>query len=205
MRKTALWFGALMIGMIGSAEADDHGFYMDVAAGVASYPADLNGTINRVPYTHDGHTSDFTYSFAVGYRINRYFGVEAGFADFGNPFVDLMDPADPKTKVGRARLSGQGKSLAFLTHIPTGDWDTFVRVGALHAVLGTRFYIRNGGTSGFDESSTNEGTSLLLGIGTRYAIAQQWAVGFSVDYYGKVGGEEWADVVTPRVGFSYRF
>jgi opacity protein-like surface antigen len=207
MRKTSLWCGstlAVALMMASSAKADDHGFYMDVAAGTTLYPVDVQGPLNGVRFEHDGHTSDFTYAFAVGYRFNRYVGVEAGFVDFGNPFVDLQDPDDSTVKPGRARFSGQGKTLAFLGHLPTGDWDTFVRVGVLQAQFGSRYYIRQG-TSGFDYFSTNEGPSLLLGVGTRYAIAERWAVGLSVDYYSKVGGEDWADLVSPRIGFSYRF
>jgi opacity protein-like surface antigen len=208
MRKTSLWCGstlaALMIGTAGSAKADDHGFYADISAGTTLYPVDVDGQLNGVRFKHDGHTSDFTYAFAVGYRFNQYVGMEAGFVDFGNPYVDIQDPVDPKMKRGRARFSGQGKTLAVLAHLPTGDWDTFLRVGVLQAQLGSRYYIRNG-TFGFDYFSMNEGPSLLLGVGTRYAFADRWAVGLSVDYYSRVGGEEWADLVSPRIGFSYRF
>ncbi len=209
MRKTSLWcgstLGALMIGMMGSARADDHGFYADISAGATLYPVDVNGQLNGVRFAHDGHASAFTYAFAAGYRFNRYVGVEAGFVDLGNPFVDLHDPTDPKQPtVGRERFSAQGKTLAVLAHLPTGDWDTFVRVGVLQATLGTRHYIRNG-TFGFDYFANNEGPSLLLGVGTRYAIAEQWALSFSVDYYNKVGREDGANLVSPRDGFSYRF
>ena len=208
MRKTSLWcgstVGALIIGMMGSAKADDHGFYADVGAGAASYPVDLKGQLNGVPYRQEKRTTAFTYSFVAGYRFNRYIGVEAGFTDFGNPFVNLQDPSDPKKQVGRARLSAQGKSLAMLVHLPTGEWDSFVRVGVLQATLGTRHYIRNG-TFGFDYSSSIESPSLLLGVGTRYALSEQWAMSFSLDYYNKIGGEDWANLVSPRVGFAYRF
>jgi hypothetical protein len=210
MKKGSLWcapaLGALMFGMIGSAKADDHGFYADLGAGITSYPADVNGYLNGVRFKHNGHTSDFTYSFAVGYRINRYVGVEAGFVDMGNPVVDLRDPTDPKNKkVGRERFSVQGKSLAVLMHLPTGDWDSFVRLGAIQAQYGTRHFLRQDDVFGFDYFATRESTSLLVGLGTRYAISEQWAMSFSVDYYNNVGGGDGPNLVSPRVGFAYRF
>ena len=204
MRTCVFTLGAVLIGMSGAAIADDHGFYGDVGAGVASYPVDMNGQLNGVPYKHDGHTNDFTYSFAAGYRFNRYIGVELGFVDFGNPYVNLEDPSDPKKSVGRARLSAQGKSLAVLTHVPMGAWDSFFRVGVLQATFGTRHYIRQG-TSGFDYFASEERPSLFLGVGSRYALAEQWALSLSVDYYNRVGQQDWANLISPRVGVSYRF
>jgi opacity protein-like surface antigen len=209
MKKGSLWcvpaLGALMFGTMGSAKADDHGFYADLGAGITAYPGDVNGYLNGVRFKHDGHTSDFTYSFAVGYRINRYVGVEAGFVDMGNPVVDLQDPADSKKKVGRERFSVQGKTLAVLMHLPTGDLDSFVRLGAIQAQYGTRHYLREG-MFVTEYFATRERTSLLVGLGTRYAFSQQWAMSLSVDYYDNVGGGgDGPNLVSPRVGVSYRF
>src|SRR4051812_21371224 len=124
MRKTSLWGGstlaaALMIGMTSNALADDHGFYADVSAGAASYPVDLSGKLNGVSYDLHENAKAFSYSFAVGYRINRYVGVEAGFIDYGNPNVNPLDPADSSKTVGRTRFSAKGKSLSVLAHLPT--------------------------------------------------------------------------------------
>lgn len=197
--------GVLLLGITSHAMAEDHGFYWDIGAGAASYPVDLKGSLNGVPYIDKKRTTAFAYSFAVGYRFNQYVGMEAGFADFGNPFVNLQDPSDPKKQVGRARLSAKGKSLAVLAHVPMGDWDSFVRVGVLQATLGTRYYFRGADGSEFDASTSAERPSLLLGVGTRYAIAERWALSFSLDYAARVGSEEWANLLSPRVGFSYRF
>lgn len=204
MRKTSLALGALMMGIAGTAMADDHGFYMDVGAGAASYPVDMKGSLNGVAYAHTGRANDFAYSFAVGYRFNRYIGMEAGFTDFGNPYVDLKNPSDPTKSVGRARLSAQGKSLVVLAHVPMGDWDSFFRVGVIQATFGTRHYIRQG-TAGFDYFASAERPSVLLGVGTRHAFADQWALSLSVDYANRVGQQDWANLISPRIGVSYRF
>jgi hypothetical protein len=208
MRKTSLTcgfaLGALMIGVAGTATADDHGFYADVGVGAASYPVDMKAQLNGVPYVQKERTNHFAYSFAAGYRINRYVGVELGFVDFGNPEVNLEDPADRTKSVGQVRLSAKGKSLAMLAHVPMGDWDSFFRVGVIQATLGTRHSIKQGMYQ-FDYFASAERPSLLLGVGTRYAFAEQWALSFSVDYYNRVGQEDWANLISPRFGVSYRF
>jgi OOP family OmpA-OmpF porin len=204
MRTYGFALGALLIGMSGVAIADDHGFYADVGVGVASYPIDMRGQLNGVAYVHDGRTNDFTYSFAAGYRFNRYIGVELGFADFGNPTVNLGNPADPEKSVGRARFSAQGKTFAVLTHVPMGAWDSFFRVGVLQATFATRHYIRQG-TTEFHYFASEERPSVFLGVGSRYALAEQWALSLSVDYYNRVAQADWANLISPRIGFSYRF
>src|SRR4051812_29625045 len=92
MKTTTLWFsialGGWMIGAVSVAGATDHGFYETVDAGAASYSQDVRvGLISTTPFnvttykTKGSRMTGFAWSFAAGYRFNRYLGAELGFFD----------------------------------------------------------------------------------------------------------------------------
>jgi hypothetical protein len=193
------------MGVAGTATAADHGFYMGVDAGVASYPNDVRVFLNGTDYERESSKgTDFAWSFAAGYRFNRYLALEAGFSDLGHAETDLVTSADPDTSRGDVKQSARGKTLALLTHIPIGNWDSYFKAGAIHSIFGTKVRAKVDGNE-FQSSWQNEGTQLLLGVGTRYAFTEQWAVSFALDYYVKVGGPGQANIASPRIGFAYRF
>jgi long-subunit fatty acid transport protein len=193
------------MGVAGTAVADDHGFYMGVDAGVASYPNDVRLRLNGTAYERESSKgTDFAWSFAAGYRFNRYLALEAGFADLGHAETKLVTKTDPNTSRGDVKLSARGKTLALLTHIPIGNWDSYFKVGAMQSIFGTEVRAKVDGDE-FQRSWQNEDTRVLLGVGTRYAFTEQWAVSFALDYYVKMGGPLTASVASPRIGIAYRF
>jgi opacity protein-like surface antigen len=198
-----------MIGAANVAGATDHGFYANVDGGVASYPHDVVLKLNDTTYKQkSSHVRDFAWSFAAGYRFNTYLAAELGFADLGHaesPFITAADP-DTNPSKGKVTYSARGKTLALLGHLPVGNWDSYAKVGAIHSIFDAKIAARvpNGE---FQRSGAQENTSVLLGIGTRYAFTERWAVSFAVDYYVKVGevGLGRQNLFSPRVGFAYRF
>jgi opacity protein-like surface antigen len=198
-----------MIGAANVAGATDHGFYANVDGGMASYPHEVRLKLDGTTYEpKSGHATDFAWSFAAGYRFNRYWAAELGFADLGHADSNFITAADPDTdpSKGKVQYSARGKTLAFLGHLPAGNWDSYAKVGAIHSIFNAKIAARTS-VGEFQRSGPQENTSVLLGIGTRYAFTEQWAVSFAVDYYLKLGeaglGRE--NILSPRVGFAYRF
>jgi opacity protein-like surface antigen len=90
--------------------------------------------------------------------------------------------------------------------VPVGNWDSYAKVGAIHSIFNAQIAARTP-EGEFQRSGSQENTAVLLGIGTRYAFTERSAVSLAVDYYLKVGdaglGRE--NILSPRVGFAYRF
>jgi opacity protein-like surface antigen len=219
-RTTTLWcsvaLGGWMIGTANVAGATDHGFYASVDGGVASYPYDVHLKLNGLNYdakgtaydTKSSPARDFAWSFAAGYRFNRYWAAEIGFADLGHAESEFISAAASNTNSspGKVTYSARGKTLALLGHLPIGNWDSYAKVGAIHSTFNAEIAARTP-VGEFQRSGSQENTSALVGLGTRYAFNERWAVSFAVDYYVKLGdvglGRE--NIFSPRVGFAYRF
>jgi hypothetical protein len=210
MRTTTLWcsvaLGGLMSSMVGTASATDHGFYAGVDAGAASYPErspiDVSRTIFKVDSTR---RTDFAWAFTAGYRFNRYLAVEAGFADLGESATKLVDASGDTTAQVEVGVRAKGLTLAVLAHFPSGNWDPYLKLGAINSIVDLRGEAKTEATgfSGFSFSDQNHAKRYLLGVGTRYGVSERWAVSFALDYYVRMRGT--TNIFSPRVGFAYRF
>jgi OOP family OmpA-OmpF porin len=84
MRKTKLLSTLLLSATLGvaafGANAQDQGFYAGAGAGQS--------------FVDEGVYDDEDTAFSVfgGYQVNRYFGVEAGYVDFGKIEADVAAP-----------------------------------------------------------------------------------------------------------------
>ncbi|MDO8811364.1 MAG: outer membrane beta-barrel protein [Gallionella sp.] len=78
MKLKALMAGIVMAAVTPLAIADDSGFY--VSASVGRMTATLPEPSNLGANPHD---SDSTYTIGGGYKINKYFGAEAGYQNLG--------------------------------------------------------------------------------------------------------------------------
>jgi opacity protein-like surface antigen len=220
MRTTTLWcgvaLGSLMIGTAGTAAAEGaSGFYMDVTAGDALYPSRLS-TVGASPIlsAERSKKNDFAWAFAAGYHFNSYLAVELGFADLGTVTNRLSDASGATTNRGKVSVTAKGKTLSLLTHVPTGNWDPFFKVGVMEAVVdrdldGDAFVLGQNEISGTSHSGQDTELKVVLGLGVRYAFSEQWAVSASVDYYPRLAKHAYdgggGNVTSPRLGFAYRF
>ncbi len=209
MRTTTLAcrlvLGSVVMGVAGTAAATDHGFYMGVDAGSASYPNDVRLRFDDRSFERkSSRATDFAWSFTAGYRFNQYLAIEAGFADLGQATTKLVDASGDTAAKGKVDLSARGKTLSLLAHLPVGNWDPYLKAGVIQSIFDLRATARVG-DSEFQYSQRLEEPRVLLGLGTRYAFTEQWAVSFALDYYVKMGGAFRASVASPRIGFAYRF
>jgi len=220
MRKTTLWcrvvLGSLMIGTAGTAAANDSGFYMGVDAGSAVYPDRLS-LVGAAPLLTRDHSEkrDFGWAFAAGYRFNSYVAVELGFADLGTVTTKLVDASGATTNAGKASLTARGKTLAMLAHLPSGNWDPYLKFGVMSAVVDRRvdamvFVPGQVVPSGAIFTAEDDDLKAVVGMGVRYAFSDQWAMSVAVDYYPHLAHRATdnarpGNVTSPRLGFAYRF
>jgi hypothetical protein len=207
-----------MMGAASVAGATDHGFYANVDAGAARFPQDVQLTVvpDGAPFTlndprykrESSRATDFAWSFAAGYRFNRYLAAELGFSDLGHARSNLITTADPDTnpRKGDIEFSARGKSLALLAHMPAGNWDSYVKLGAIQTVYAWEARAFLTPTNEQQRTGRTEETRALVGLGTRYAFTERWAMSFALDCYLNVGdGNDRANIISPRIGFAYRF
>jgi opacity protein-like surface antigen len=212
MRTSTPWHGGAAAGLLlaaGTAAAEDSGFYTAFNAGISSRPHALSiGLAADTLAREKDHTSDFAWSFAVGYRFNRYFGLEAGFTDLGVASTTLVDAVGGASVArGKISVSARGKTLAALAHRPSGNWDPFLKIGVIDAIVDVRHDARVG-DSGLFAFREWEEPRAFAGLGVRYAFHDQWVVSFDVDYYIRITTDRdagQASVTSPRIGFAYRF
>lgn len=212
MRTTTLWIGVVlggsMLGMVRTAAATDHGFYAVVDGGLASYPSDLGVDLSQTIYKRATvKNEDFAWSFTAGYRFNEHIAVEGGFVDLGHFHSKLLDASGATNNEGKFDFAARGKTLALVAHAPFGNWDPYFKVGAIYATVNLTAETRAAGR-GFSFGGDGYDTRLLAGVGTRYAYTDRWAFSFAVDYYSRLGTHgaiRSTNVVSPRIGFAYRF
>lgn len=114
MRKTKLLSTLLLSVALGAAafgaNAQDSGFYAGAGAGQS--------------FVDEGAYDDEDTAFSVfgGYQVNRYFGVEAGYADFGKIEPDVAGPA----------LEGDSAYLTAVGTLPVGENFSLYAKAGLH-------------------------------------------------------------------------
>ena len=172
MSKTAI-VSALVLSLgAGLAQAqskDEAGFYAGIDIGRSS----LNvGGLNE--------NHDTALGINAGYRFNRYFGVEAGYAHLGN-----FSPS----------YQAHALSLSAIGYLPLQSG---------FSLYGKAGYAR---THANAVGTSEHADSALVGLGAMYDFNRTWFAKAGVDHYAKVGGpgtgEGSANVY--GLGLGYRF
>jgi OOP family OmpA-OmpF porin len=145
MKKTALLAALLSLALAGTASAaqaaeHDHGFYAGVGAG-SSFVDERN---------YDDE--DVAFSVFAGYQFNRYLGLEAGYADFG----------ELKPRGEGDRLEADSAYLTLVGTLPiTERFSAYAKAGVHRWDLDTAL---PGLTGSRDDNSTDP----TYGIGVQY-------------------------------------
>jgi OOP family OmpA-OmpF porin len=152
MRKTKLISSLLLAATLGAAafgaSAQDHGFY--AGAGV--------GQSNVNEGTYDDNDTGF--SVFGGYQFNRYFGLEAGYADFGKIEPDVAGPS----------LEADSVYLTAVGSLPITDkFSAYAKAGFHRWNLNDPLPLLTGKT---DDS----GTDPTYGVGVQYRFNDKVAL-----------------------------
>jgi hypothetical protein len=228
---------ALTVGGVSVASATDSGWYYSLNYGVFTFSSDLTKAVDEADEdtTGTGSVEDTgaTWSFAMGYRINKYFGLELAYVDLGKQSFssigdvadlpwELLDPTvDPDDLVGldiTAKLDGDIHSTGALVNafgtLPLGDFELTVRAGAFFAK--TKFsndilFIDNLNPAVTDQLSFKDTAStveIMGGAGVGYTFFKHLQIRADFSYYRQVGQEDktlTTDIATATAGVQYRF
>jgi hypothetical protein len=166
------------------ARADDRGapggFYL--GAGVADSNFTMTdgtdcgafGYCDR--WSRNGH-SDSGWSATAGWRVNRWFAVEAGYVDSGTPRWDdffVFVPSLNGVYNVESAVDVKSKEVALVGMLPLGAFDLYAKLGAARwdatsrqravDVLTNRSLVRT-----IDDS----GTSAVVGLGAGFTFAER--------------------------------
>jgi OOP family OmpA-OmpF porin len=152
MRKTKLLSTLLLSATLGAAafgaSAQDHGFYAGAGVGQS--------------FVDEGAYDDEDTAFTVfgGYQFNKYFGLEAGYADFGKIEPDVAGPA----------LEGDSAYFTAVGTLPITDRFAAYAKAGLH-----RWNVDTSlpGLTGNDDDS---GTDPTYGLGAQYRFTDRVAL-----------------------------
>ncbi len=152
MSKNKLLSSALLAAVLGasalSAQAADKGFYAGAGVG--------QSFVDEQAYDDE----DTAFSVFGGYQFNRYFGLEAGYADFGK-----IEP------------QGAGRALeadtAYLTAVGTLP---ITEKFSAYAKAGFHAWNLDDAIPGLTGTNDDSGTDPTYGVGVQYRLTDQVAL-----------------------------
>ena len=181
------------------AEAVDY-WYSGLGLGygkIEFYPADFSSNGAATETIRD---ADLGFTGALGFQINRNWGVEVNFIQLGKFSYKYTQGANVQEDV--YEVSGWGGSL--LPTIPlTRNFSLFGRLGVLAAQ--TRTTIRNPAPA-FNGSITAiqvNTTSFLSGFGAQYFLNRDFGIRVEYQNLGKVGTSGACETCTGRANAQF--
>ena len=152
MRKTKLLSTLLLSATLGvaafSANAQDHGFYAGAGVG--------QSFVDEGPYDDE----DTAFSVFGGYQFNKYFGLEAGYADFGKIEPQGLGPA----------LEADTAYLTAVGTLPITD--SF----SAYAKAGFHNWNLDADLPGVTGNTDDSGTDPTYGVGVQYRFTDNVAL-----------------------------
>jgi OOP family OmpA-OmpF porin len=141
----------------------------------------------------------------VGYRLNRYFALEGGYADLGK-FDYSSATSAPAADTVQGDYKARAVSFAAVGIAPLEDgWSLFGKAGAAHTTADLSASSASGATA--PGSASHSGNGLLLGAGATYDFTQNLYGKVELDRYTRVGdastGKGDVDLYTVGVGMRF--
>jgi hypothetical protein len=197
----------------GAAAAADSGFYVGLDEGWVKYPGSAMRQLGTTTLTGaELDDTNFTYDFNAGYQFNRYFRLEAGWADLSERAGLLRGPTGDPGTLGNESFSAKGETLVAIGTLPFGKWDFSLKAGILRADAHLGF----SGTvsdSRYVSRLITINTHPLYGVGAGYNIDGHWRIQSGFTSYRDVGSTDRTSefrIVGPNIGaltlgIVYRF
>lgn len=194
--STLLVLGGIALSGVPTAFAADNGFYLGGAVGRSDFRdacSDLTGFVGTCD------DKDTAWKIFGGYQINKYFGAELGYVDFGKATATGTFggvPASADIKVKAWEILGVG------TFPITGGLSAYGKAGF------ARWDIDSSATFGGAAGSfSDNGTDFTFGLGVKYDFTPNLAARAEFQRYNNVGnsttGE--SDINLWTIGVMYKF
>jgi OmpA-OmpF porin, OOP family len=202
-----LVFSALVAGAT-SASAQDSGFYLGLDAGVAVYPDNLQLTVDKATlFSPDKHTTGAAWAFSTGYQFNKLFALELAYVDLAPSSTPFSNTSGANSAQVDHTFEARGARLAAVGTLPLGNWEPYLKLGALRArrdastsgIVGTT-------PVGFEKHAAS--TSAFVALGARYRFSNHWDAGLELAQYGAIGDAEVTgarQASTATLGVAYHF
>jgi hypothetical protein len=168
------------------------------------------------------------WSIAAGWRFQRYFAIEAGFSDFGEKTFssseDLLtsstftNQTSSNTYIRDTHIDTKGPYFALVGSLPRGNWETYLKLGLLHAETAGSSNTVTFFSTGIPRvlRSTSEGksrvitstTEALAAIGLTYTIADHYGITLEAARIPDLGSERITgedDLTSLSLALEYRF
>jgi len=199
MQRFTLAAAALAVTFSSSGFAAGSNFYASISAGDADNDMGMGTSADFIV-----DDSDLAYGLSVGYRINRYFAIEAGYQDLGESSVIGIGAggAGPGGAGGPGNAFGDtirmqgdaslytdtsGFTLGAAASYPVNNQlDVYAKAGVF--VWDTDYDYDGGVTiNGVDYSGTgsvsDDGSDFYYGLGGRWNVNERVGVGFEWVHY----------------------
>jgi len=165
-----------------SADPQSQGFYIGGAGGSSEF--DDDGAFQGF----DVDDSDTSLTIMGGYKVNRFFSVEARYSDLGtfkvsHWYYDISEKADV-----------EALSIHAVGIIPFGasGWAIFGQLGLARV--------------GFDCDDCSDETAGSAGIGVQYSFTESLALAAQIDAYAWEADDDYTlSVVTAQIASRYIF
>ncbi len=186
MKKFALIAVVAALAIPFAAQAE--GSYLGVNVGSAKQKASVNGA--------SGSERDTAAKIYGGYNFDKNFGIEAGYADFGNAKKSYSNGDSFSIKSHAFYVAGTATA-------PINDqFAVFAKLGV--TANRSKIDVTSNGVSG---NATKNNTDVIVGVGASYAINNQLSAVAEYENFGKVakgnGGDIKAEMYS--VGLRYKF
>jgi len=212
--KSSLIFQSLFLAItgfgcaVGAQAATDNGWYLGAGVG-RSDARDLSGidpTLAGYGITSSSTFGDNATAWKLfgGYQVNKYFGVEGGYADLGRYSVNSNVTA-PGAGPGAGTWEADNVwSLAAVGYLPIQDrFSAFGKVGLAYPKVEFNY-----SAPGASVSASNSSTSPLYGVGLKYDLTNNASVRGEFERYQNLGAGSTtaqSSVNVWTVGMQYRF
>ncbi len=191
--KRAFALATLLIAMPAFAQTpQDAGPYVAGSFGRTNF----NDACDDVPGSCDPKSK--AWKILAGYRINRVFGVELGYADLGKAHGSATVLGVPV----RARVDASAWDLVGVASWPIDQFTLFAKAGLYAGKAKAR-----ASAGGASLSETDKGSDFTIGFGGRFDFTRNIGVRIDWQRYTDVGGKDVgkADVDLMTFGVQYRF
>ncbi|MBU2712625.1 outer membrane beta-barrel protein [Zooshikella harenae] len=185
------------------------GFYLGLGLGSADY----NDAYDNLKDEYDGFmsgttsytTRDMAWKVFGGYRVNKYFALEANYTSLGNPDADFTNTSGTYRDEIENEIKGYGIKAVGLYPI-NNNFEVLASVGTFKWKVEEDEENNRFGPS----SETEKGTSLTYGLGANYYLTDNISVGLNWERINDVGdkdnlffGEN--DIDTYTISAQYNF
>lgn len=214
MKKTIIASALLLAS--GFALAQQPGFYIGGSIGgatadVGDADRELSAAFTSVGATNINTTSDdtdFSYKLFAGYKFNKNFAVEGGYADLGKYTASGSSLLRGRTLTADADSEAYAVFVDVVGILPASEeFSVFGKVGGAYAHTKTNSSASFVGLSASDNATSSKFVP-KLGLGAQYYVTKAVALRAEYEYYFNVGdknetGE--SDVQVFTVGLTYGF